>query len=144
MCRLTTPSAFLDTLNRLLALPTPVLLPSWRRRDVVGGLLLSYSGREAVRVRREERNWAFFVSGFDVVDNSRCCWYPIKFPCRWQAHGVFLHSACRRKKRGKNGLDVFRGRAPTSENPFFFHAFSKWNGTKHIYLLHTPPPVLPS
>ena len=54
MCRLPTPSAFLDPSNRLLALPTPVLLPSGRGRDFVGGLLLSHSGREAVRMRREE------------------------------------------------------------------------------------------
>lgn len=49
MCRLTMISAFLYTQNRLLALPTPVLLPSRRGRDVLGGLLLSHSGREAVR-----------------------------------------------------------------------------------------------
>lgn len=53
MCHLTMPSVLLDTLNRLLALSTPVLLPSRRGRDFLGGLLLSHSRREAVRAEGE-------------------------------------------------------------------------------------------
>ncbi len=53
---------------RLFALPAVVLLLSWRGRDVLGGLLFSRPGREAVRVGDDEAELCWCLV-FDVVRN---------------------------------------------------------------------------